>query len=290
MDIVARQISERSTLLSRGMRLESARFVRLSVTAASLGEQIRQAHQTANQAILSWQRATAYLQHGQVSTQQVIELANMTHWPETSATATAETLAYQSRQLGSVSAFAEEIARRAARVSMTVEVQTSQFIEQMPALRAIADELRSLSIQASEATQEISQTITEVQTTLQQLASRIATMSLEQSEANRHSRDITNEMNTALKGISAQMTEYVQWLNDVRAALSHAQVAEEMSRIAQESGSLLQKAGSEDQQVAESAERLLAFDNRLMLSLQPFKLSERQEALTDERDRQNALP
>jgi hypothetical protein len=84
----------------------------------------------------------------------------------------------------------------------------------------------------------------------------------------------TSEIREVFQLVGEALGEQAQRLNQLRTDIAHAQAAEEISRGVQESGAFLYSMGSEAHLIARAAGQLSQFEQRLLASLAPFKLSE----------------
>lgn len=178
------------------------------------------------------------------------------------------------QRLGEAASLSEEVARRAVRVVLAVEIQTGQAMERAPGLRMVAEELRALSEYATETAYQITETITDTQRSMQEAATEITSNNQMRSEIIRRSIGATSEIRQAFQLLEDALREQAHRLNQMRATIAHTQAAEEVSRAVQESGAFLQSIGSEAHLIAQAAGQLSQFEQRLLASLTPFKLSE----------------
>lgn len=274
IDMVANQIGERSGSLTRNARLEAARFTHLGAVAEALADYMRQAQQSATDAILHWRAVIEQVQAGKAAAERVIQETQRDLNLNGATNATATLLAQRTEELGEAANLAEEVARRAARVALTSQVQIAQLRERVPGLGMIAEELRSLSGQATEAAHQMGEAVSEARSIMRQAIDGINATSQEHAALIEWSVAVANEMSKALQASEAALAKQAKELTQLRASVSHAQAAEEMSRSARESGAFLQAAGAEAQKIAEAAEQLLQLDQRLFASLTPFKLAD----------------
>ena len=158
------------------------------------------------------------------------------------------------------------------RVVLTSEVQTGQMMERMPGLRMISDELRFLSEHATEAAHQIAEAVSAAQLVMQNAAVDINAQNQMRAEIISRSVGATSEIRQTFQAIELALAEQAQRLNLVRSTTGHAQAAEEISRATKESGAFLQATGSEAAIIAQAAEMLGQFNQRLLASLTPFKL------------------
>jgi len=279
IDTVAYQVGERSSSLTRNARLEAARFIHLGVVAEALAEQMRQAQQETTESIHYWQIASEQLEAARAAAERMIQEAQHTLNQAATNHETATALTEGTEALGQAATLAEDIARRAARVALTAEVQSAQIMERMPGLSMIAEELRALSGHSTEAAYQMSEAVSEARAVMRQAAEGINSADQDRGAVLDWSIAVANEINKALQASEAILAKQAQHLNQVRATVSHAQAAEEISRATKESGVFLQSAGTEAQKIALAAEHLLQLDQRLFTSLTPFKLADPSDPL-----------
>ncbi|HLW00947.1 MAG TPA: methyl-accepting chemotaxis protein [Ktedonobacterales bacterium] len=274
MESFRRQIVEHSGALSRQARLGAARFAHLDTVAEDLAEQMRQAQMGATEALVFWQNAVEALRRGEAVATRTIEEAQGAELLGASPHTTAAALLQRKQNLEGAVSLAEDVARRAVRVALAAEVQAGQIMERTQGLRMVTEELRSLSEHATEAAYQLSEAIADVQRAVQDAAAEINANSQMRAEIMRRSIGATSEIRQTFQLLEEALGGQGHRLNQVRVTISHAQAAEEISRATKESSSFLYSTASEANLIAQAAEQLGQFEQRLLASLAPFKLPE----------------
>jgi methyl-accepting chemotaxis protein len=272
-DTVVRQVGERSSSLTKSTRLEAARFAHLSTVAVSLAEQMRQAQQQITDTIINWQVAIEQLQAGRAVTERVLyEAQNASGLKQEGSTTVVTILAQRTQELGEAARLAEDVARRAARVALTAEVQIEQIRDRVPGLGIVTEELHALSGQATEAAHQMVEAVSEAQAIMQQATDGINKTNQDYAAILSWNTAVVSEINNALQASEIILIKQAQQFNQLRAGIAYAQTAEEISRVARQSGTFLQTIGVETYKVSQAADQLLQLNQRLFASLTPFKL------------------
>lgn len=273
-DTVARQVGERSSSLTRNTRLEAARFAHLTSVAESLAEQMRQAQQQITNMVMNWQVVVEQLQAGRAVTERVLLEAQNASGAKQVGKTIVIMLTQRTQELGEAARLAEDVARRAARVALTAEVQIEQIRDRVPGLGIVTGELHALSGQATEAAHQMAEAVSEAQAIMQQATDGINKTNQEYAAIMSWNFAVVSEINKALQASEIILTKQAQQFNQLRSVIAHAQAAEEISRAVRESVAFLQVTGTETYKVAQAAEQLLQLNQRLFTSLTPFKLSD----------------
>jgi methyl-accepting chemotaxis protein len=271
-DTVVRQVGERSSNLTKNIRLEAARFAHLSTVAVSLAEQMRQAQQQITDTIINWQVAIEQLQAGRAVTERVLYDAQNASGLTQEGTTVVTILTQRTQELGEAARLAEDVARRAARVALTTEVQIEQIRDRVPGLGIVTEELHALSSQATEAAHRMVEAVSEAQAIMQQATDGINKTNQDYAAVLSWNIAVISEIDNALQASEATLIKQAQQFNQLRAGLAYAQTADEISRVARQSGTFLQTLGVETYKVSQAADQLLQLNQRLFASLTPFKL------------------
>ncbi|HEY7419365.1 MAG TPA: methyl-accepting chemotaxis protein, partial [Ktedonobacteraceae bacterium] len=224
--------------------------------------------------IQHWQMVAEALQSGKVTTKRAFEIVRGKRALSSPAYKTVASLTQRAESLENAVNLTEDVARRAARMVLTTEVQTGQMMEHVPELRMVAEELRTLAERATEAAHQMADAVSDTRLALQDAAAEITVTSQARAEMMESGIGMVNNIDKVLQATESTLAAHAQRLNQVRTVISHAQVAEEISRALQESGMFLHSAGAEAQKIAQAAEQLVQLDQRLLASLAPFKLPE----------------